>query len=59
MTKLNLIKTNKSYYKAGAKPELVTFDEIPYLTISGKGAPAGSEFVDRVQALYPVANVYK
>ncbi|MCH7762457.1 MAG: GyrI-like domain-containing protein [Candidatus Marinimicrobia bacterium] len=55
MTKLNLIKTYQSYYNAGTKPELVTFDKIPYLTISGKGAPAEAEFVNKIQALYPMA----
>lgn len=55
MIKLDLIKVYKSYYKTGTKPELVTFDEIPYLTIKGKGAPAGTEFVNKVQVLYPMA----
>ncbi len=55
MTKSDLIKEYKSYYKAGIKPERVSFNKIPYLTLEGKGAPAGSEFVDKVQALYPMA----
>jgi hypothetical protein len=55
MTKLDFIKENKSYYKARKKPERVSFNKIPYLTLEGKGAPAESEFVDKVQALYPMA----
>lgn len=55
MTKLDLIKEYKSYYKTGKKPERVSFNNIPYLTLEGKGAPAGPEFVDKVQALYPMA----
>lgn len=30
MQKLNLVKTYKSYYKAGKKPEVVEFGEINY-----------------------------
>ncbi len=63
MTKLDLAKEYKSYYKAGKKPEVVEFGEANYLTIGGKGEPAGEIFVRKVEALYPLAygikKVYK
>lgn len=53
MSKLDLVKEFKAYYKAGKKPETVEFEEIKYLTINGKGEPAGELFVGKVEALYP------
>lgn len=55
MTKLDLAKEYKSYYKAGPKPEIVEFDTVRYLTIEGKGEPAGEVFTSKVEALYPLA----
>ncbi len=55
MSKLDLIKEFKSYYKAGKQPEIVEFGELNYLTIDGKGEPAGKVFVSKVEALYPLA----
>ena len=55
MAKLDLVKEYKAYYKAGAKPEIVEFDTAKYLTIEGKGEPAGEVFVSKVEALYPLA----
>lgn len=55
MPKLDLTKEYKSYYKAGKKPEIVEFGEADYLTIEGKGEPAGELFVSKVEALYPLA----
>ncbi len=55
MAKLDLVKEYKSYYKAGKKPEVVVFQEANYLTIEGKGEPAGEVFVSKVEALYPLA----
>lgn len=55
MAKLDLVKEYKSYYKAGKKPEVVIFQEAKYLTIDGKGEPAGETFVKKVEALYPLA----
>ena len=54
-TKIDLVKENKSYYTAKTKPQMVEFSEIPYLTIEGRGEPAGKTFVEAVQALYPFA----
>ncbi len=63
MQKLDLVKEYKSYYKAGMNPEIVDFDEASYISIEGKGEPAGTEFVSKVEALYPLAygikKVYK
>ena len=55
MTKLDLAKEYKSYYKAGPKPEIIEFDTVKYLTIEGKGEPAGEVFTSKVEALYPLA----
>ena len=55
MPKLGLAKEYKPYYKAGKKPEIVEFDEANYLSIEGKGEPAGEVFVSKVEALYPLA----
>jgi len=55
MSKPDLVREYKSYYKAGKKPEIVEFGEANYLAIEGKGEPAGEEFVSKVEALYPLA----
>jgi len=55
MAKLDLVKEYKSYYKAVKKPEIVEFDAINYLSIEGQGEPAGEVFVNKVEALYPLA----
>jgi hypothetical protein len=55
MSKLDLTKEYQSYYKAGKKPEIVEFGMANYLTIEGKGEPAGELFVSKVEALYPLA----
>ena len=55
MAKIDLMKKYKSYYKAGSEPEVVEFHEANYLTIEGKGEPAGAVFVSKVEALYPLA----
>lgn len=53
MAKLDLVKEYRAYYKAGAKPEIVVFDTVKYLTIEGKGEPAGEVFTSKIEALYP------
>ena len=55
MAKLDLVKEYKSYYKAGKTPEVVEFQEANYLSIEGKGEPAGEVFTSKVEALYPLA----
>ncbi len=53
--KLDLTKEYKAYYTAKTSPEVVEFGEISFLTIEGKGEPAGKEFTSKVEALYPLA----
>jgi hypothetical protein len=61
--KLDLVKEYKTYYTTKTNPELVEFNEIPFLTIAGKGEPGGEEFTSKVEALYSLAygvkNIYK
>ena len=63
MKKTDLVKQDKEYYSAKKKPEIREFSELNFLTISGKGEPAGIEFTKAVEALYPLAygvkNSYK
>jgi hypothetical protein len=53
--KLDLTKEYKQYYTAKSRPKIVEFGEIPYLTIEGKGEPAGEVFTKSVETLYPLA----
>ena len=53
--KLDLTKEYKQYYTAKSNPMIVEFGEIPYLTIEGKGEPAGKVFTESVETLYPLA----
>jgi len=55
MEKLDLTKHFKEYYSAKTIAEKVSFGQIPYLTILGKGEPAGREFSEKAGAIYPVA----
>lgn len=63
MEKTDLVKQDKEYYSAKKKPEIKKFSELNFLTILGKGEPAGIEFTKAVEALYPLAygikNIYK
>ncbi len=54
-TKLDLTKEYKTYYTAKMVPEIVEFGGIPFLTVEGKGEPAGEVFTKAVEALYPLA----
>ena len=54
-TKLDFAKEYKQYYTAKNNPVVVEFDKIPYLSIEGKGKPAGETFTKAVEALYPLA----
>lgn len=55
MPKLDLFKKYKSYYTVSSEPEICEFEPASYLTVSGKGEPAGEEFTKKVEALYPLA----
>jgi hypothetical protein len=59
MEKTNLAKAHKSYYSAKTKPELITIEKARYISIRGKGDPGGTEFADKVQALYTTAYTLK
>lgn len=52
MEKIDLTKLYKTYYTAPTKPQLVTFEEISYLTIQGQGDPNGPTFAQATEALY-------
>jgi len=55
LNKLDLVKEDKSYYKATTTPTTVHFGKLSYLSIEGKGEPAGKEFTNAVESLYPLA----
>ena len=55
MEKTDLVKQDKEYYSAKKKPEIKEFSELKFLTILGKGEPAGIEFTKAIEALYPLA----
>jgi hypothetical protein len=57
--KIDLYKQHKDQYVLAKKPVLVTMDEATYLTVSGRGAPGGPEFTERIGALYGVAFTVK
>ncbi len=57
--KIDLYKQHKDQYVLAKKPVLVTMDEATYLTISGRGAPGGAEFTERIGALYGAAFTIK
>jgi len=54
-TKLDLTKEYKTYYTARPSPQIVEFGQAKFLSIEGKGEPAGKEFTSKVEALYPLA----
>ena len=54
-TKLDITKEYKQYYTAKNVSAIVNFGKIPYLSIEGKGEPAGSIFTKAIEALYPLA----
>ena len=59
MTKLDLTKKYKKYYKASKHPETATIDKVRFISILGKGDPSGIEFTNNIQALYTVAYTIK
>ncbi|WP_020620708.1 GyrI-like domain-containing protein [Paenibacillus daejeonensis] len=58
-TKLDLFKSDKPYYGATTAPQLVQLTPIPYLSITGQGAPDREPFVQAVESLYTVAYAIK
>jgi hypothetical protein len=59
MEKLDLTKKYKTYFTAKTKPELVEIGKANFISITGKGDPSDKAFVDRIEALYPVAYAIK
>jgi hypothetical protein len=57
--KIDLAKTDKTYYKATKKPEIVDLDSYYYLTIEGQSAPEDQQFIDAIGAIYPIAYAIK
>jgi hypothetical protein len=57
--KLDLYKEHKAEYVTPKQPVLVNVQPAKYLTITGRGAPAGKEFQAAVGALYGVAFTIK
>lgn len=55
MIRTDLVKQDKEYYTAKPKPELKEFTNLNFLTLLGKGEPAGTNFTKSVEALYPLA----
>jgi hypothetical protein len=59
MSKLDLTKTDKTYYNAKANPEILYIEKTNYISITGIGNPSGKEFSENIQALYTTAYVIK
>jgi hypothetical protein len=57
--KIDLCKQHKDQYATPKSPVLVTVNDATYLAISGRGAPGGPEFTDKIGALYGVAFTVK
>ncbi|UWY26313.1 GyrI-like domain-containing protein [Flavobacterium sp. TR2] len=59
MSKLDLTKTDKTYYNAKTIPEIVYIEKTNYISLIGQGDPSGKEFSEKIQALYTTAYVIK
>ena len=59
MSKLDLTKTDKIYYKAKTTPEIVFIEKANYISLTGKGDPSGKDFSEKIQALYTTAYIIK
>lgn len=57
--KTDLSKLHKDYYTAKKTPQIVTFETVQYLSITGKGDPSGKEFSDVTGTLYATAYAVK
>nr|WP_037464286.1 GyrI-like domain-containing protein [Shimazuella kribbensis] len=55
MEKLNFVKEYPNYYTATSAPRLIELSPIRYLTIEGKGEPAGVIFINATTSLYQLA----
>ncbi|WP_264523272.1 GyrI-like domain-containing protein [Flavobacterium sp. N502536] len=59
MSKLDLTKSDKVYYTAKAKPEILYIERTNYISITGTGDPSGAVFSEKIQALYTTAYCIK
>jgi hypothetical protein len=59
MEKLDLAKIDKAYYAPPARPVEVNFGPLPYLAVTGRGAPQGAAYTEALEALYPLAYAVK
>ena len=59
MEKLDLSKTDKTYYSAKSAPQLLVIPKTRYISILGKGDPNGLAFATNVKALYATAYLLK
>lgn len=59
MDKLELKKTDKTYYTTRKTWHRVTLPPYPYLAITGEGAPASPAYAEAVSALFPLAYAIK
>lgn len=57
--KTDLRLQHPDYYNPPARPVLAVFEPLPYVAISGRGAPGGLQHTAAMEALYPVAYAAK
>jgi len=55
MDKLDLVRTHRAYYAPPNRPVEGDFGPLPYLVVTGAGAPGGSVYTRAVEALFGVA----
>ena len=55
LLKIDLTKSDPTYYKAKSEPQLVELGEHYYLTISGQSSPENDLFLNAMGTIYPVA----
>lgn len=59
MEKLDLAKADKAYYSPPTHPVERHFGALPYLKITGQGAPLGSAYAQALEALFTLAYAVK
>ncbi len=57
--KIDLWKMHKDEYAMPKNPALITVGDATYLAVTGRGAPGGPEFTDRIGTLYAMAYTVK
>lgn len=55
MNKLDLTKTDKTYYTAKKTPQIIDATPYNYLTINGVSSPEDSVFLNAIESIYAVA----